>query len=93
METNQNSVATADVVNSLAAAALVSDICLAGCSKPLPEDAKMVLVRIPTKRGEKTYPFIVIFACSDCTAAMDYNKTKKCIGYWLEEGKLECLKD
>ncbi len=95
MEANQNnnSVATADVVNDLAAAVLVSDICLGGCSRPLPEDSKMVLVKIPTKRGDRTYPFIAIFACQDCCTAMDYNKTKKTIGYWLAEGKLEVLKD
>ena len=92
METNQNSVATADVVNSLAAAAILSDVCLC-CSTALGEASVMALVKLPTQRGERVYPYIAVSLCSPCAELKDYNKIRRTLNYWLNEGKLECLKD
>jgi hypothetical protein len=92
METNQNSVATADVVNSLAAAAILSDVCLC-CSTALGEASVMALVKLPTQRGERVYPYVAVSLCPPCSELKDFNKIKRTLNYWLNEGKLECLKD
>lgn len=93
MEANQNSRSiTAQLVNDLAAAVICTDLCTT-CNGDLGEDQKLVLVKLPVKRGEQTYPYIAITSCSRCAEEKDYNKMKRGLNYWLSEGKLEVLKD
>lgn len=93
MEANQNSKSiTAQLVNDLAAAVLVVDLCV-GCNGDLGTDQKMVLVKLPVQRGGQVYPYICLNCCSTCATKADYNRLKKGLGYWLAEGKLEVLKD
>lgn len=94
MEANQNSksTATADIINQLAAAVILSDVCQC-CSSTLGEDSKLALVKLPTQRGDRTYPYVAVSICSPCAELKDYNRIKKTLNYWLSEGKLEVLKD
>lgn len=93
MEANQNSKSiTAQLVNDLAAAVLITDLCTT-CNGDLGEDQKLVLVKLPVQRGDKVYPYVAITSCSRCAEAKDYARTKAGLFYWLNEGKLEVLKD
>ena len=92
MEANQNSSSvTTELINDLAAAVLLVDLCV-GCNGDL-EDQKMVLVKLPVQRGDRTYPYLCLNCCGKCAVAANYNRLKKGLNYWLNEGKLEVLKD
>jgi len=88
----------ADLLSTTALLSLVSvalicpDLCTT-CNGPLGEDQKLVLVKLPVKRGEQTYPYIAITSCSRCAEEKDYNRMRRGLNYWLSEGKLEVLKD
>ena len=90
MESQKESKSVAQLVNDLAAAMIVSDICLS-CSATLGEDQKLILLKLPTQRGDKIYPYVAITCCAACAQAQDYNRTKKTLSYWLQEGKLDVI--
>lgn len=94
MEANQNNkaTATADIINQLAAAVILSDVCQC-CSSFLGEDSKLALIKLPTQRGDRVYPYVAVSICPSCAELRDYNKIRKTLNYWLNEGKLEVLKD
>lgn len=67
------------------------DICPA-CSQ-VPKEFVAILVKLPIQRGSKVYSYVGVTVCPGCAEAKDYNKIKRGLGYWLNEGKLEVLKD
>lgn len=73
-------------------AIICPDLCTT-CNGDLGEDQKLVLVKLPVQRGDRVYPYVAITSCSRCAEAKDYAKTKAGLFYWLNEGKLEVLKD
>lgn len=68
---------------------LVETDCCPACHGPLPEEPKLVLIRLPiliTKDG-KPLPYCGICLCDKCREEQDYNKIKRGLAY-LE---MECI--
>ena len=70
-------------------ARIVPDICV-GCNCFLTSKVT-VLVRVPSVVSKYTY--VAIDICQPCAELKDYNRLKKGLAYWLQEGKVEVLKN
>ena len=90
MENQESKSVTAQLINDLAAAVILSDICPA-CSKAFRDNANLVLLKVLVQRGDKVYPYIAIELCPKCVEEKDFNRIRKGLNYWLSEGKLEVI--
>ena len=90
MENQESKSITAQLITDLAAALIISDVCLA-CSTPLGETYNLALLKVSVQRGDRVYPFIGISLCGACAKEQDFAKIRRGTNYWLSEGKLDLI--